>query len=151
VVDPAQLAGAQQLRELGGVHTVALVPVPGRAAAIADHHARHPRREQVVQPLRLRAFLEGNVHRPAQAGEELQHRRLLGREDAARDDPAAGIADRSEHRCLVHVQTHILARALHQGRLLLRWTLASHPLTRRAGGVLSTCVRPLDKHRGSRR
>jgi hypothetical protein len=36
------------------------------------------RREEIVQPLRLRAFLEADVHRTAHPGEELQQRRFLG-------------------------------------------------------------------------
>jgi hypothetical protein len=65
-----------------------------RAAGERDR----PRREQVVPPLRLRAFLEGDVHRAAHAGEELRQRRLLRREHAPGDDLAAGLPHRRVRR-----------------------------------------------------
>ena len=71
------MPAAEQVRALGGVHPVALVALPGGAAAVADDHARHPWREEIVQPLRLRAFLEDDVDRVEHAGDELQPRRLL--------------------------------------------------------------------------
>ncbi len=90
-----------------------------------------------MQPLRLRAFLEGDVHRAPHAGEELQQRRLLGGENAARDDLASGLLHRRERSCLVHVETHILRRASHEGRPLLRFTCVSRPQIRSRGRALN--------------
>jgi hypothetical protein len=75
-----------------------LLPCLGVPRRLQTMTRATPRREQIVQPLRLRAFLEGDVHRASHPGEELQQRRILSGQDAAGDDLAAGLPHRRE-RC----------------------------------------------------
>ena len=74
-------AAPQQLRELVRIGLIAFVPAAGLPAAIADDHPLHQRRTQIVQPLRLGAFLERHVHCPAHPPEELHKRWSLRRQD----------------------------------------------------------------------
>ena len=77
VTDRAQAPATQEVRQLIGTDLIALVPLLGRAAAIADEHAIDHRPQQVVEPLRLRAFLERDMNRAAHAAEELHERHRL--------------------------------------------------------------------------
>jgi hypothetical protein len=88
VMDRPEIAGQEPVRELVGVDLVGLVAAMF-ATPIADDHAIHDRREQVVQPLRLRAFLEGDVDRATHRTEELDQRGMPGGQDAARSRPRA--------------------------------------------------------------
>jgi len=58
MIDRAQPAAAKLLRQLVGIDLIGLVPLPRRPAAIADDDPIHERCQQVVQPLRLGAFLK---------------------------------------------------------------------------------------------
>jgi hypothetical protein len=123
VVDGAQIALVEPIRELVGVALVALALL---AAAVADQHAVHARREKVVKPLGLHAFLEGDVDAAAHGGEELEQCLLFGRKDGADNDAPILLAHRSDGRCLIDVQGHILGRAFHESRSWVGSTVVRH-------------------------
>ena len=78
------------------------------APSIAHQNAVDNGREQIVQPLRLRAFLERDVNGAAHAAEALDDRARVGRDDRARDH-APGLLAHGGHRgCLVHIEADIL-------------------------------------------
>jgi hypothetical protein len=83
--------------ELVGIDLVALVAEPVLLAAVADEEAIDPRQEEVVQPLGLRALLEGQVDRAARPPEELEQRLLLRGQDRASDHPSTLLPNRG-HR-----------------------------------------------------
>jgi len=64
VIHRAQPASAEQLREGIGIDLIALVPRPRCPAPITDDDPIDERRQQIVQLLRLGAFLERDMDRP---------------------------------------------------------------------------------------
>lgn len=92
-----------------------------RPAPIADDDPMHQRRQQVVQPLRLGPFLEGDVHGTAHPADELRERDTLGRQHAPRNHPPALRPHRCHRSCLVDVQRDILCSPFHESRSL-PWT-----------------------------
>jgi len=78
-------------------------------AAIAHDDAMHHGPQQIMEPLRLRAFLEGDVNRPPHAPEVLHQRGCLRRQHAAREHTPAFLAHRRHCSCLMHVEADILA------------------------------------------
>ena len=119
MIDHAQPAAAELLGQLIGIDLIGLVPLPRRCAAIADYDSIHQRRQQVVQPLGLGAFLEGDMHRAAHPAHELRDRAAVGRQHAPRDHPSALFPHRRTRSCLVHVQRDILGSPFHESRSLL--------------------------------
>jgi hypothetical protein len=119
VIHRAQIVAPQPVHELLGVVPVALVPALPFAAAIADHHARDPSHEQVVEPLRLRALLERHLDGATHPAHQLEQRRRLGRHDTPRDHTPSVVADHGHRRCLVHIESDILGCLLHESRSLL--------------------------------
>jgi hypothetical protein len=115
VVDGPQVAAQEPLGEHVRVDHVGLVAAVF-PAPVAHHDLIDQRAEQVVQPLRLGALLEDDVHGAAHAGEELGERAGLRRHDAAGDHAPAGLADRGNRRGLVDVERHVLRRSFHEGR-----------------------------------
>jgi hypothetical protein len=79
VIDRPQSVAPQQLGQAVCVHLVTLVPLPGLPPPIADEHLSDQRRDEIVQPLGLRPFLEGHVNRSPHAPEELGDRTVLRR------------------------------------------------------------------------
>ena len=126
VIDRAQPAAPQLFGEFVGIDLIALVSLPGLAPSIAHDDLIDEGGEQFVKPLRLGAFLEGDVNRAPQAAEELHDRRCFRRQDAARDHAPAVFADRGQSGCLMHVQRHMFGAAFHEGRSLLRSTGLRH-------------------------
>jgi hypothetical protein len=76
VIDRAERALAQQAREQIGVALIRFVPERRLPAAVADDHPIDDGHEQVVQPLRLRAFLERDLPGAPHPSEHLQERRF---------------------------------------------------------------------------
>jgi len=120
VIDRAQIPHLEPARQLVGVDPVRLVAPASLAPAVADNHPIRNGHEQIVQPLRLRAFLEGDVDGAPHAAEELRDRCGIGWQDRPRDHATGLRADRGHRRCLMDVQRHIFRRSLHEGRSLLR-------------------------------
>jgi hypothetical protein len=87
VIDAAEPAAEPVIRELLGIAVVSLVALLLLAAPVAHHHPVDSRLQQVVQPPRLRAFLEGDVHRPPDPAEQLEDRLFPRGKDASRQDP----------------------------------------------------------------
>ena len=106
------------MRELVGILLVRLVATRLPAPIAHDDLIGH-RREQVMQPLGLSAFLERHVNGAAHTAEELGDRQRLGRQDGTRDHAAAVLPNRRDGRCLMYVQRHILRRPFHEGRSLV--------------------------------
>jgi hypothetical protein len=123
MVDGAQVAAQQSAGDIVGILDVGLVARPTRLTAqIADSHCMRERHKQVMEPLRLRPLLEGDVYRSAHAREELRQRDGLGGQNRSSDDATTPFADRRDSRCLVHVETHIFGHPLHESRsLVLSW------------------------------
>jgi hypothetical protein len=117
--DRPQPTTAQQLSELIGIDLIARVPLPRRPAPIADDDPSHEWRQQVVQPLRLGAFLEGAVYRPAHPADELGDRPAVGGQHAPRDHAAVVRPHRRHRSCLGDVRRHILGGPFHESRSLL--------------------------------
>jgi hypothetical protein len=122
MVDGAQAASPEQLRELVGIDLVALIPLARRAPAITDDHPIDERRQQIVQPLRLGALFEREVHRPAHATEEFAEGRALGGQHASCDHASARLAYRGDRAGLMDVEADILGRPFHERRSWLRTT-----------------------------
>ena len=78
---------------------------------VADQHAVYPGREQTMEPLRLGALLEGDVHTATHAAKELAQCPLLAGDNAAGEDTSAVLPHRCRGRCLMDVRGHILGRA----------------------------------------
>jgi hypothetical protein len=97
VVDGAQAAASEQMGELIGIDLVALVAEPVLLASIADDEVVDLRQEEVVQPLRLGALLEGHADRAAHSAEELQERMLFRGKDSPSDHPSVLLPNR-RHR-----------------------------------------------------
>jgi len=119
VIHRAQAAAAQPVGQLIDVDPVPLVALLALPPPIAHDDAIHAGREEIVQPLRLGPFLEGDVNRAPHAAEELHERRCFRRQDAARDHAAAVLADRGQGGCLMHVQRHMFGGLFHESRSLL--------------------------------
>jgi hypothetical protein len=119
VIDRAQAAAPQQLRQPVGIHLVALVPLPGLPPPIADDDSINERRDQIVQPLRLGPFLKGDVHGAAHAAEELPDRGALRRQHAPGNHAAALLSHRRDGACLVDIERDILGGPFHESRSLL--------------------------------
>ena len=69
-----QVAGDQQAGEMIGIDLVGLVSLPPLASPVADDDPIYHRRQEVVQPLRLRPFLEHHLDRAPQPDEEREQR-----------------------------------------------------------------------------
>ncbi len=123
MIDGAEPATAQRLRESIGIGRIARGAAAGVPAPIAPEHPVHQRAQELVHPLGLGALLQGDVHRPAHAADELGKREALGRQHAPGDHPAAGLAHRGHGACLVDVQPDILGRPCHESRSWLRWSM----------------------------
>jgi len=109
----------QSAGELIRIHLAGLVAAPALTPPVADEDPVRDRHQEVVQPLSLRALLEGDVHRASHAAEELDQRRRVRRQDAPGDHAPALLTDRSHGRCLMDIECHILTRPLHEGRSLV--------------------------------
>jgi hypothetical protein len=118
MVDRSQVTREQPVRKLVGIQLVGLVAAV-LATPIADNDPIDDRREQIVKPLGLGAFLERDVNGAAHAAEELNQRPSLRGQNAADDHAPALLADRRHGRCLMYIERHILGRPLHEGRSLV--------------------------------
>jgi hypothetical protein len=116
VVDRSQRAAQQVLGDLIGINEVAFVARSLLTSAVTDDHPMDLRLQEIVQPLRLGAFLEGDVHTAAHRAEELEERHFLGRHDRTGEDASAFLSDRGDGSCLMHVESYILGGAFHEGR-----------------------------------
>jgi hypothetical protein len=116
MVDGAQAAPPEQLGELVGLDLVALVPLAGVAPAITDDHPIDEWGQQIVEPLRLGALFERQVHRPAHPAEELGEGAALGGQHASCDHASARLAHRGDRAGLMDVETDILGRPFHERR-----------------------------------
>jgi hypothetical protein len=116
VIEAAEPTAEQVIGEPLGVPVVSLVALLLLAPPIAHHHPGDPRLQQVIEPLRLGAFLEGDVHRATNAAEELDDRLLLRGKDASRQHTATLLSHCRHRACLVNIQPNILRRALHESR-----------------------------------
>jgi hypothetical protein len=83
VIHGPEPAAAEQVRELVGVGLVGLVARRGGATPVTNEDAIDRGGEEVMPPLGLRAFLEGDVDRPPQPADVLEQRGGLGRDNAA--------------------------------------------------------------------
>ncbi|MEK7668310.1 MAG: hypothetical protein AAB409_06650, partial [Gemmatimonadota bacterium] len=119
VIDRPQPAASEQLGELVGIDLIPLVPPSGLPPPVAHEDPSDERGEQIVQPLRLGPFLQGDVHGTAHPAEELDDRRLGRRHNGPRDHPPAFLPHRSHGGCLVHIQRDILRRSLPESPSLL--------------------------------
>ena len=122
MIDRAQRAAAQQLGEVVGIDLIPLVALARRPAPIADDHSIHERRQQLVQPLRLGAFLEGDMPSPAHPADELREGAAVRRQHAARNHSPALLPHRRHRSCLVHVERDILRGPFHESHSLLGTT-----------------------------
>jgi hypothetical protein len=123
VVDGPQIPDEEPARELVGVHLVGLVArPPALAAAVADDHPVRDGDQGIMQPLRLGAFLERDVNRAPHAMKELDQRSGLRGYESSGDHAPAPFPDRHHGRCLMHVESDILGRPLHEGRSLV-WSM----------------------------
>ena len=106
----------QQLRQFIRIVVVPLIAAPPFAAPIADHDTMHHRRQEIVDPVRLRPLLERHVHRAPHATRELHQRLLLRRQHAPQEHAPLLRPHRTHRCCLVHIETDILVRLGHEGR-----------------------------------
>jgi hypothetical protein len=73
-----------------------------------------------VRDAAVRDKLRSTILRVEEAApEELENGRLLRGQDCARDHSAALLPNRSDGRCLMHIQRDILQSALHESRSLV--------------------------------
>ncbi len=122
MIDCAQRPAAQLLGEVVGIDLIPLIALARRPASIADNHPIHERRQQLVQPLRLGAFLERDMPSPAHPADELRQGAAVSRQHASRNHPPAHLPHRRHRSCLVHVERDILRCPFHESRSLLRTT-----------------------------
>ena len=87
-----QVACAQSLRELLHIDPVILVPGLPLATQVAHDHSLGVRLDQVVQPLRLGAFLEGDVDPWSGSLHHAQNRCRLGRHGSPHHNRSRGVA-----------------------------------------------------------
>ncbi len=120
MIDQPQGAQAQLFGKVIGIDLIGLVALPLLAASVADEHTVNPRREQIIEPLRLRAFFKRHVDGAAHAAEELEESVRLSRQNAAGDHPSAFLAHQGDGRCLMDIETYIFGAAFHERRSLLR-------------------------------
>ena len=116
VIHRAHRIALQCGRELLGVVPITLVGRPPHLAPIAYDDARDQGNEQIVEPLRLRAFFEGHVHTATDAAEEFRERHRIRRHDRARDHTRTLLAHNENGGILVHIEPRILRRPFHESR-----------------------------------
>lgn len=119
MIDRTQVARQEVAGQVIGIGLVRLVAASALAPTVAHDDAPNDRLQQVVQPLRLRTFLEGDVDGAAHAPEELHERRGLGGQNRAHDHASAPFTDRGDGRGLVYIESDMLTRPLHEGRPLV--------------------------------
>jgi len=119
VIDRAQRAATQQLGELVGIDLIPLVALVRRSAPIAHNDPIDERRQQLVQPLRLGAFLEGDMPGSTHPADELREGASVGGHHTPGDHPPAFLPHRRHRGCLVNVQRDILGSPFHESRSLL--------------------------------
>jgi hypothetical protein len=108
VIDRAQAAAVEQVRERVSVDLIAFVALPRRPASIADDDPIDERRLHVVEPLRLSAVLEGPRARRRACPNKLGDGRAVGRQYAPSDHASALLPHRGDRSCWVDVQGDIL-------------------------------------------
>jgi hypothetical protein len=108
MIDGAQTTEPQQVGQVFGVAAVALVARRRLPAPIADDDLVHDGLEQIMQPLRVRAFFEGHVDGTAHPAEELDECVGVGREQRSGDHRARFLANRRQRSCLMHIERDIL-------------------------------------------
>ena len=95
---------AQLEREPLDVDAVILVAALVLAAHVTDDELLGVRHEQIVQPLRLGAFLERHVDTRPATLHQLQDRPGLSGHGGPHDDLSVGIATVGQDRCLMQVR-----------------------------------------------
>lgn len=115
MVDGLERPDSQQLGELSRVQAITLVPDLAFAADVADHHPLHVRLQQIVQPLRLCALLERDMHSRTGTARERHDRSAFSRYRRPHRDRPALVPHARHHRCLVHVHREILNRLIFHG------------------------------------
>lgn len=124
VIHALQRPDPQSLRQQVGIDLVVLVDQFLLPSHVANDDSLSDRLQQIVQPLRLRAFLERDVHpRPLAANQSDDGLRLRRHRRLEHDRPRL-IPCRRHGRCLVHVQTEIMnPLILHGSRPFLSFGL----------------------------
>jgi len=107
--DRLECAKPQAFRQIVRVESIVLVRLLALSSDVTHNNACDLGREQVVQPLRLRSFLEGDLHASAQPADQGEQRSALGRHGGAHDHAPLLVADAGDARCLVHIQREILS------------------------------------------
>jgi hypothetical protein len=153
VIHGAQPVAAQEIREFVGVGLVRFVPAGGVAAPVTNDDALDLGREEVIEPLGLRAFLERHVDRPAHPAEVLEQGRRFGRDDTAGDDPSTVFAHRDHGGSLMDVEANVFRRAFHESRSW-RWSMGGWHLHGSRKGRALNIRQPLNgssRHQTERR
>ena len=109
-IDGLERAQAQQLGQLLGVNLIRLVAraKPMVVTRVTDHDLCDQRFEQRMQPGRVRAFFERDMHRPAQTFKEIPDDLGVGGDDVAHHDVPDRIVNRDHDSCFVDIHAHIL-------------------------------------------
>ncbi len=130
MIDRAEVAAAQLFRQGVGIDQVALVASARFPPPIAHEDPGDQGHQQVVQPLRLGAFFEGDLHGPPHPPEELTQGGGLRGQDGPGDHPPALRSHGGHGSCLRHIERDILGSPLHESR---SWLLGSMGLGRLHG------------------
>jgi hypothetical protein len=92
-----EISDAQLFRHSVGIDAVVLVRQRSSSPHVADDHTFDLVDQHVVQPLRLRSFLEGHVH-PRPGPHQCRDRLLFRRHGRFHDDPARLVTHAGNHR-----------------------------------------------------
>jgi hypothetical protein len=110
LIDRRQLAVAQPLGQLAGIHLVGLVSRRPQLvlAGITHHHLFNVRTQHIVQPSGKRTLFQRYVQHTPQSADEIHDGAGFGLNDRLHHTFPSFIEDRDDDRCLMHIHANIL-------------------------------------------